>query len=73
MRGFEGSAGGLDRTTEEMRGFEGSARGLDRTMEKMRNSKSQREKPVGSLSNKFNQAQEKKITEVEERSFVSMK
>lgn len=42
-------------------------------MEEMRNSKGQTEKSVGSLSNKFDQAQEKKITELEERSFVSEK
>lgn len=40
--------------------FWGSAGGLDRTTEEMRNSKGQTEKSVGSLSNKFDQAQEKK-------------
>lgn len=53
--------------------FQGFAGGLDRTTEEMGNPKSQREKPLGSLSNKFEQAQEKKITELEERSFVSVK
>lgn len=64
------------RTGQNHRGnerFWGSAGGLDKTMEEMRNPQSHREKPLGSLSNKFDQAQEKKITELEERSFVSVK
>lgn len=72
---MRGSGGLQEDWTEPWRRREvlGSARGLDRTTEEMRNSKGQAEKSVGSLSNKFDQAQEKKITELEERSFVSEK